>query len=280
MLAQVISADSVPAWVAFLNSWLAALTSFALGNLVPVALILVAGLLVIRVVMNLLNKMLRKSKLEKAAHSLIRTAARATMYILLFLIVASKLGIDVTGIVALASVLTLAVSLSVQNALTNLISGFTLLYTKPFSSGDYVEIAGQAGSVKEIGLTYTKLATPDNKYVFIPNGAVTSAEIVNYTVLGKRRLDVEVSVSYDAEPEKVMETLKEIGNVPTILPEEGVFVGLQSYGDSAIKYVIRVWTDNDQYWPTMYAIHARIPGMLRQENIEMTYPHLNVHLDK
>ena len=280
MLAQVISADSVPAWVAFLNSWLAALTSFALGNLVPVALILVAGLLVIRVVMNLLNKMLRKSKLEKAAHSLIRTAVRATMYILLFLIVASKLGLDVTGIVALASVLTLAVSLSVQNALTNLISGFTLLYTKPFSSGDYVEIAGQAGSVKEIGLTYTKLATPDNKYVFIPNGAVTSAEIGNYTVLGKRRLDVEVSVSYDAEPEKVMETLKEIGNVPTILPEEGVFVGLQSYGDSAIKYVIRVWTDNDQYWPTLYAINTRIPGMLREKGIEMTYPHLNVHIQQ
>ena len=130
------------------------------------ALILgVLGLLVIRLIMTVLKKTLAKTKLEKAAHSLITSLVRVTLYVLLGLSVASALGIDVTGIVALASVLTLAVSLALQNMLANVIGGFTLLSTHPFSSGDFVEIAGQSGTVEEIDMSYTKLATPDNKQV-------------------------------------------------------------------------------------------------------------------
>ena len=280
MLTEVITTASSSAWLTVVNSWLAAATTFALSNLLPVALILVAGLLIIRIVMSVLNKVLKKSKLEKAAHSLIKTASRAVMYILLALMLASKLGIDVTGVVALASVLTLAVSLSVQNALTNVISGFTLLYTKPFSSGDYVEVAGQAGSVAEIGLTYTKLATPDNKYIYIPNGAVTAAEIVNYTVLGTRRVDVEVSASYDCPIENVLEALKEAGEVPTILKEQGVFAAVLSYGESSVKYAVRVWSTADDYWTTLFAINEKITKVFEAKGIKMTYPHLHVHLDK
>ena len=152
-----------------INLWLSAIGSFLIASVLPAAVLLVAGVLVIRIVITIVTRLLEKSKLEKAAHSLIKTAIRVVLYVLLGLIVAEKIGIDVTGVVALASVLTLAVSLSVQNALTNVISGFTLLYTKPFASGDFVEIAGQSGSVLEIGLTYTKLATPDNKNVLYKN---------------------------------------------------------------------------------------------------------------
>ena len=120
-------------------------------------IILVIGVLVIRIVMKLLQKTLEKSRLEKAAHSLITSLAKAAMYILLALIVASTLGIDVTSIVALASVLTLALSLALQNMVSNIIGGFTILYTHPFHSGDYVEIAGQGGTVTEINMTYTVL---------------------------------------------------------------------------------------------------------------------------
>ena len=112
--------------------------------------------------MKIVHKALERSKLEKAAHSLIRTLVRTVIYVLLALMVASGLGIDVTGVVALASVLTLAVSLSVQNLLTNVLGGFTLLYTHPFKSGDFVEVAGKSGTVQEISMTYTKLATADN----------------------------------------------------------------------------------------------------------------------
>ena len=272
--------SQTPNWVDMANQWLGKLGSFALHTVLPCLLILLVGLVIIRLIMTATNKLLAKSRLEKAAHSLIKTVIRAVLYILLALTVASGLGIDVTGIIALASVLTLAISLAVQNALTNVISGFTLLYTKPFSSGDYVEVAGQSGSVSEIGLTYTKLATPDNKYVFIPNGAVTSAQIVNYTVLGSRRIDIRVSVGYENAIDTVLDALKEAGNLPAILPEKGVFAALESYGDSAMTYVLRVWTATDDFWPTQYEINRRIKALFDQRGISMTYPHLNVHLDK
>lgn len=263
-----------------LTAVLSTLLDFLVASAVPAILILVIGLLVIRLVMETVKKILAKSKLEKAAHSLIKTAIRVVLYILLALITASKLGIDVTGVVALASVLTLAVSLAVQNLLANVFSGFTLLYTKPFSSGDFVEIAGQSGTVQEIGLTYTKLATPDNKNVFIPNSAVTAAEIVNYTVLGTRRVNVDISASYDAPTQAVLEALLEAGNVPTRLEEKAPFAALSSYGDSAINYVLHVWCTADDYWTTLFAVNEKVREVFAAKGIEMTYPHLNVHLDK
>jgi len=258
----------------------ATLGTFLIATVLPVAIIAVAGILIIRAVLRLVEKALEKSKLEKAAHGLIKTVIRVVLYGLLALILADKLGIDVTGVVALASVLTLAVSLSVQNALTNLISGFTLLYTKPFASGDFVEIAGQSGTVQEIGLTYTKLSTADNKSVSIPNGAVTSAQIVNYTVLGTRRVDVTVSASYEAPVEQVLSALRQAGQVETALETPAPFAAVQSYGESAINYVLQVWSTADDYWTTLFAVNQNVKKVFDEQGVAMTYPHLNVHVDK
>ena len=160
-----------------------------------VVIIAVIGSLLIRIVNRTVKKILENSKLEKAAHSLIRTLVKTVLYVLLALILASSIGIDVTGSVALASVASLAISLALQNMLANVIGGFTLLYTHPFGAGDYVEIAGQSGTVQEVGIAYTRLTTPDNKLVSIPNSAVVAAEIVNYTVTGSAlKLDVEKKV--------------------------------------------------------------------------------------
>lgn len=261
-------------------TWFSLAGTFLTATLLPAVILFVLGVLVIRLVMNLLDKALQKAKLEKAAFSLIKTVIRVVLYGLLALMVADKLGIDVTGVVALASVLTLAVSLSVQNALTNLISGFTLLYTKPFVSGDFVEIAGQSGTVQEIGLTYTKLSTPDNKIISIPNGSVTSAQIVNYTVTGTRRVDVTVSASYETPVALVLETLKEAGQVPTILESEPIFAAVDCYDESAIRYILRVWSTADNYWDTLFAVNENIKKLFDEKGVTMTYPHLNVHLDK
>lgn len=243
-------------------------------------IIAVIGYLLIRVVIRILNKILINSKLEKAAHSLIKTLVKTVLYILLGLILASSLGIDVTGIVALASVATLAVSLALQNMLANVIGGFTLLYTHPFSAGDYVEIAGQSGTVMEVGIAYTRLTTSDNKLVSIPNSAVVAAEIVNYTVTGTRRVELTVTASYDANPDKVVAALLEATQDERVLADPAPFAALTSYGDSAIGYTIRVWVKTADYWDVYHKINRQISIIFAREGIEMTYPHLNVHLDK
>lgn len=256
------------------------LKEFILNTLLPVILMLLVGYVIILTVMKLVNKLLEKSKLEKAAHSLIKTVVKTVLWGLLLLMVASHLGIDVTGIVALASVLTLAVSLSVQNLLTNLISGFVLLYTRPFRSDDFVEIAGQTGTVLEIGLTYTKLATPNNKEVCIPNSSVTAANIVNYTVRGLYRVETSVSAAYSEPVEKVLSALREAGQVPTALDTPAPFAAVVSYGESAINYTLHVWTKPGDYWTTLFDTNANIKAVFDAQGISMTYPHLNVHLDK
>ena len=266
-------------WEQFLT-WVTGQGMNLLNTALKTLIIGTIGYFLIRIVMRLLKKLLEKSKLEKAAHSLIRTLVKTVLYILFGLILASSWGIDVTGIVALASVATLAISLALQNMLANVIGGFTLLYTHPFSAGDYVEIAGQSGSVKEVGIAYTRLTTPDNKIVSIPNSAVVSAEIVNYTVTGTRRVQIEVTASYHSDPEKVIKTLLEAAQDPRVFTDPAPVAVLSEYGDSAIKYVLRVWTKTGDYWGVYNDINGKLFERFRREGIEMTYPHLNVHLDK
>lgn len=249
-------------------------------KLMGTVLILVIGVLVIRVIMRLITAALEKSHLEKAAHSLILSLARAAMYILLFLIAASQMGIDVSSIVALASVLTLALSLALQNMVSNLIGGFVILYTHPFHSGDYVEIAGQGGTVKGISMTYTVLATPDNRIISIPNSAVAAAQVVNYSSADSRRVELTVTASYDAPTQKVLDALVLAGTVDNALLNPAPSAVIVSYDDSAIRYSLRIWVKPGDYWDVYFQVNQRIKDVFDQQGIEMTYPHLNVHLDK
>lgn len=264
-----------------LDTLLASLSgSLFFKKLMGTVLILAIGVLVIRVIMRLITAALEKSHLEKAAHSLILSLARAAMYVLLFLIAASQMGIDVSSIVALASVLTLALSLALQNMVSNLIGGFVILYTHPFHSGDYVEIAGQGGTVKEISMTYTVLATPDNRIISIPNSAVAAAQVVNYSSADSRRVELTVTASYDAPTQKVLDALVLAGTVDNALLNPAPSAVIVSYDDSAIRYSLRIWVKPGDYWDVYFQVNQRIKDVFDQQGIEMTYPHLNVHLDK
>lgn len=250
------------------------------GTVLKTVIIAVVGIFIIRLVMRILSDALQRGRLEKAAHSLIKTLAKIVLWALLAMIVASSLGIDVTGVVALASVVSLAVSLALQNSLANIVGGFTLLYTHPFGAGDYVEIAGQGGTVQEVGIAYTRLVTSDNKVVSIPNSSVVGDQIVNYSVRGTRRVEINVSVSYEAPIAAVEQALRQATEVENILQDPAPFISVSSYGDSAINYVVRVWAKNEDYWQAYYDVLHKIKEIFDAQKIEMTYPHLNVHLDR
>ena len=249
-------------------------------NICYAVIVLVVGLLVIGIVMKVLKAALAKSRLEKAAYSLVTSLAKVAMYIVLILIVASTLGVDVTSIVALASVLTLALSLALQNMVSNVIGGFTILYTHPFRSGDYVEIAGQAGTVTEINMTYTVLSTPDKKVISIPNSSVVAAQIVNYSISETRRVEVTASASYDMPIQKVIDALLLAGDVDNVLDDPAPAAVVTEYGESAINYSLRLWVKNSDYWDVYFEVNQRIKKIFDEQGIVMTYPHLNVHIDK
>ena len=262
---------------ALIKSWVAQ----GLVDKVFTAIItLVVGILVIKAVMRLLTRALEKSKLEKAAYSLILSLAKVGLYLLLGLSLATSFGIDVTGVVALASVLTLAVSLALQNMLTNVLGGFTLLTTHPFHSGDYVDIGGQSGTVTQIDMSYTRLVTVDNKVVCIPNSTVLASEVVNYSANDTRRAEIQVSAGYDAPTQKVIDALVLAATVDNALLEPAPFAAVDSYGDNAINYTLRFWAKTEDFWDVYYKVNQRVKDIFDEQGIPMTYPHLNVHFDK
>ena len=272
LTATSIDPDAISEW----------LTGLTLENFLPSIITLVVGVFLIRCILKLVDKSMRKAKLEMVARSLIRSMLKVVLYVLLILMAASRLGIDVSGVVALASVVSLALSLSLQDALSNIIGGFTLLSTHPFRSGDYVEIAGQAGTVQSIDITYTRLTTIDNKTIFIPNASVVASSVINYSVTGSRRIDILIRAAYHEDPKAVTAALlAAAAAVPTVLTEPiAPLAAIRSYGESNIEYILQVWTESANYWATTFAVNENIKRELDEAGIRLTYPHVNVHLEK
>lgn len=197
----------------------AILEKVTLASLLPALLYLLGGMAVVKIVMRALTKALEKSSIEKTLHKFILTLIRLTLYFIVFMTVAGALGIQITSFVAILSVAGLAISLSLQGVLSNLSSGVMLLSVKPFKAGDYVELGGVGGTVREIGFIHTKISTPDNKIIYIPNSEVSSSKIVNYTNEGKRRIDLVFSAGYNCPIETVKLAIREaVENSPKFTP--------------------------------------------------------------
>lgn len=239
---------------------------------------LAAAIAIVHVVMHVLDRALKRTKLDGSMHRFIKTALRFLFYFVTLLVIASYLGIDVTALVALLSVLTLAVSLSVQNALSNVAGGLLVMGTKPFKKGDFVSIDGVSGVVDEIAMVYTRLHTIDNRSVLIPNSKVSAATVENYSSYPKRRLELTVSASYDAEPERVMQALRAAIDRCKPLAGEEIFVAIEDFGDSAIAYHLHFWVSSERFIATRFELRTYIWEAFRAQGIEMTYPHLNVHV--
>ncbi len=257
------------------------LADVSVHRLLPALGTFAVGMLIAKAILVLVKRSMAKAKFERAAASLIRSVLKVLLYVMLVLVSLSQLGVDVSGVVALASVASLALSLALQDGLANIIGGFTLLSTHPFKSGDYVEIAGQAGSVQTIDITYTKLTTIDNKTVFIPNSAVVSSQIINYSVSGSRRIDIPIRVGYDLDPQVVKAALLAAADVPTVLREPiAPLAAIRSYGESNIEYVLQVWTGSTTYWPTTFAVNEKIREEFQKAGIPLTYPRVRIHLEE
>ena len=263
-----------------LKTWFAAFLFGGIDRMLTALMILVLGIVVIRILMRVLGKILETGKLEKAAHTLIKSLVRVVLYLLLALMVADGIGIDVTGVIALASVLTLSISLALQNALANVFGGCTLLYTAPFHSGDFVEIGAEAGTVMEIGMTYTKLCTPDNKMISIPNSTVVGGDIVNYSITGTRRVDIPVTAAYAESSQKVLDALLQAATHDKVLLDPAPAAVIDSYGESNVRYMLRMWTKTEDYWDVRAAVLLNIRNHFDAQDIKMVYPHIHVYSEK
>lgn len=256
--------------------------SLALNRIFPAVLTFIVCLIAMRIITNLSSKLLNRSqRMDETLRGFVKSAIRIVLWLITAIIVADTLGIPTTSLVALFSVVGLALSLSVQNIMANLFSGMTLLMTKPFSVGDWVDVAGQSGTIKSISLFYTVMATGDNKLISIPNSTITSSTVVNYNSETLRRVDMLFSASYEDDTEKVKAAILEaVMQDERIKAEPAPFVGLKEYKASSIDYILRIWCENDDYWDVFYSLNEAVRESFKRNGVQMTYEHINVHMVK
>lgn len=254
------------------------LSKISLQEIIGSIFLLVLLLIISKCLARIIGKMLRKTKLAESFCKFIATIVRIILYFISLLIVCDSLGIPVTSLLAVFSLFGLAISLSVQSLLANLMSGLSLHTLKPFEVGDYIE-TDIAGTVKNIGLFYTELSTPDNKKVFIPNEKIMADKLVNYTGEATRRIDLVFNAGYQYDVELVKETLREaVMSIETVHKEPEPVIGVSEYGESAINYSVWAWTDVAAFMPTKFAIMDAVWEKYKKNGIKMAYNRLEVEM--
>ncbi len=255
--------------------------TLTLETLFGAVLTLLICVIAARVLRKLVARMLDKPQIDPQARKYTLAAVRVLAWIVTVLIVADQLGIPVTSLVALFSVLSLAISLAVQSILANIAGGLVILITKPFQVGDYIDTTSGIGTVSQIGLNTTWLETDDGQRLVVPNSILSADKIINYTTLGSRRIKLQVSASYGADPEAVRSAcLAAVERTPNILSEPAPDVVLVNYGASSIEYTVRVWCKPSDYTSVYYPLMENFYTAFKEAGVEMTYDHLNIHIDK
>lgn len=249
-------------------------------NIARTLAIFVLGLLIVRILSATVRKNAVKSRrLDNAASSFIASLIALVAYVALALAVISSLGFSTAGIVAAFSSVMLAVALGMQDALSSLTNGILLIFTRPFRAGDYVDIGGTAGTVKEIRLFSVKVTTPDNLTVIIPNSTVLGAVITNYSRMSLRRIDIVVPVAYGTDVEKLKGLVTDfVKRDSRVAAMPAPVFRLTEYGDSALNFSLRAWTEPEIFWSVKFDLLEGVLSLLEANGYGIPYSRLDVRV--
>jgi small conductance mechanosensitive channel len=236
--------------------------------------ILIIGLFIIGFILKVTKKIMVKRGVDETLQKFLANLLSWTLKILLLVSVAANLGIETTSFAAVIAAAGLAIGLALQGSLSNFAGGALIMIFKPFKIGDIIEAQGQIGSVKEIEIFTTKIIGLSNKEIIIPNGALSNGNIINYTSLGTRRVDLVFGVSYDSDIKQVKE---EIMNVlksnPKVLQDPAPTVNVIELADSSVNFAVRPWCNTADYWDVYFGITEECKLALDKAGIEIPYPH-------
>ncbi|WP_440875670.1 mechanosensitive ion channel family protein [Thalassotalea sp. PLHSN55] len=243
--------------------------------------IIIVGKLVARLISSTTAKVMAHKNVDPAVISFISSIVYGIAFFVAIIAAISHLGFNTSSLVAIVGAAGLAIGLALQGSLSNFASGVLLIILKPFKNGDFVEVAGVAGIIEEIHIFSTKFRTGDNKTVIVPNNSITSSSITNYSTKPKRRIDLVIGVSYDADLAKTKEILTTItSNHALVLQDETTTIGVSELADSSVNLVVRPWVKSSDYWPVYFDLLEQIKVTLDENNIEIPYPQLSLHVNK
>ena len=247
------------------------------------ALFFLVGSQLIKLVRKIIKKSMQRAGAELGAIQFVDSFVKAALYVLLFLMLASSFGLDAASIVALLGSAGVAIGLAVQGSLSNLAGGVLLLILKPFKVGDYIQegSSGKEGTVAEIQIFYTKLVTPDNRTIVLPNGSLANNSLINYTAQDARRMDIVVGISYKADLKKAKEVLLQVlEEDEAVMKDRDHFVFVDNLGSSSVDLGVRCWFAQSDFWPGKWRMTENCKLALDRAGIEIPYNQLDVHLDR
>ncbi|WP_448546764.1 mechanosensitive ion channel family protein [Thalassotalea fusca] len=249
-------------------------------KLIIAIIILIVGKLLAKLVAKATVKLLNHRNVDNTVSSFISSLVYGLVILVAFIVAISHLGFNTSSLVAIVGAAGLAVGLALQGSLANFASGILLITFKPFKAGDFVDVAGVSGIIEEVKIFSTTLRTGDNKTVIIPNGAIASGTITNYSAKPTRRIDLVIGVSYDADLAKTKDILKSIVEKhELVLKDTPATIGVSELADSSVNLVVRPWVKTENYWPVYFDLLETIKVELDNAGIEIPFPQLSVHVN-
>lgn len=253
----------------------------ALPTLIFAVIVFIIGIVAVKIITKIISRFMKKSTVDNAAVAFLVSFIRVVLYTIVIVSALTLVGVPMSSIIALIGAAGLAVSLALQNYLSNLAGGFIILFSKPFKSGDMIEIDSTTGQIKSINILYTKMLTSDNKTVLIPNGKVADAKIINYSEMPTRRLDMTFDISYSNDFEKAKEIIQGITDRNKLVHKDPEpLIRLGAHKESALEIVVKLWVANDKYYELFYDMSEAVKREFDKHGIEIPYNQLDVHIQK
>ncbi|MDR3272341.1 MAG: mechanosensitive ion channel [Flavobacteriaceae bacterium] len=229
----------------------------------------------------ILKRILERKNIDHSAKTFLNSLVDIALKVMLFFPIIGILGIETTSFAALIASAGLAVGMAMKDNLGNFAGGVMILFNKPIKIGDYIFAQGQEGRVTAIGILYTLMTTLDNKTIFIPNGPLSTGNIVNFSTQGTRRVDITVGVAYGTSSSRVKEILNEIIKAdPKILQDPEPLVALTKLNDNSVDFIIRTWAKSEDYWTVYFGLNEKIYETFNEKNVDIPFPQITVHMSK
>ena len=270
---EVIIDKEVGKLTEYIGNKIPGLIDFAIGVVLALVVFFI-GTKVIKWIRKLIKVSMERGNVDKGVCQFVDSLVKFVLYAILIFSIGSKFGLDTTSVAAALASCGVAIGLALQGSLSNFAGGVLILVLKPFVVGDYIieDNKGREGTVKEIQLFYTKLLTVDNKTVIIPNGSLANTSLTNVTAQDKRRVDLSVGISYDADLKKAKQLIEDLFRKDEeVLQEEGITVFVDSLGESSVVIGARCWVEKDAYWNVKWRLTENIKLVLDENGIEIPF---------
>lgn len=248
-------------------------------NILMALLVYIVGRFLIKLVRNLLEKALGHRKLDPGVRTFMQSMLNIVLNILLIISVIGALGVNTTSFAALLASAGVAIGMALSGNLQNFAGGLVILVFKPYRVGDFIEAQGVQGTVREIQIFHTILNTVDNKEVYVPNGSMSNAVVVNYNRNATRRLDWTIGIDYGEDVKKASDVIREVlAADKRVLAEPAPFIAVGALADSSVNIVVRVWVNTSDYWGVHHETLQNIYNSFNERGINFPFPQQTVHL--